>query len=86
MSKISTARGTLFVVDNQGVVFRGAGHTGVIRAAGVVEGMVATGAEDGSVCLWRLVESRSAPTPVEPVHLGKMLGKSERDERRFRPY
>lgn len=87
MRKRSTARGALLVVDDQGAIFRGTGHTGVIRSAGVLEGeIVATGAEDGQVCLWRLMESRQTARSDEPVHLGKILGQSDREERRFRPY
>ena len=49
--------------------------------------VVATGGEDGRVCLWRLVESRvAAPPPSEPVKLGKILQREERAERRYKPY
>lgn len=74
------------MADEEGAVFRGVGHRGVIRTAGVLTGeVVATGAEDGQVCLWRLVESRER-REGQQVQLGKIVGGAEREERRFRPY
>lgn len=67
-------------------MFRGVGHRGVIRTAGVLTGdVVATGAEDGQVCLWRLMESRQT-SDVQQVQLGKIVEGAKREDRRFRPY